>query len=178
MVLLSMNWKATTLEQLLKHSFIKFQEYIFSFLLCSRIFLAPHELLGQLLVDIVVVVNNANVIVPMTTSAGAASVASSASQHGPADVLDQNAISSSSSSVGGDSYHNNNNSSCGSALAVTSSHSTAASPAAAAATANTVEQSLPALECLVKFLGVWTTKFPYDFRGERIMSHVKHIVAK
>lgn len=40
------------------------------------------------------------------------------------------------------------------------------------------EQSLPALECLVKFLGVWTTKFPYDFRDERIMSHVKHIVAK
>lgn len=42
----------------------------------------------------------------------------------------------------------------------------------------TAEENLPALECLVKFLGVWTTKFPYDFRDERIMSHVKHIVAK
>lgn len=41
-----------------------------------------------------------------------------------------------------------------------------------------VEPSLAALECLVRFLGVWTTKFPYDFRDERIMSHVKHIVAK
>lgn len=40
------------------------------------------------------------------------------------------------------------------------------------------EENLPALECLVKFLSVWTTKFPYDFRDERIMSHVKHIVAK
>lgn len=40
------------------------------------------------------------------------------------------------------------------------------------------EDNLPALECLVKFLSVWTTKFPYDFRDERIMSHVKHIVAK
>lgn len=97
------------------------QEYIFSFLLSSRIFLPPHELLGRLLVDIMVVA------VP--------------------EVEDHNAISP---------------------LATTT----------AGVAGGTAEENLPALECLVKFLGVWTTKFPYDFRDERIMSHVKHIVAK
>lgn len=111
-----------------------FQEYIFSFLLSSRIFVQPHELLGQLILDIVVVVNN-------TAIAGQ-------------DAIDQNAISS------GDSE--------GCPGIATQEENGLSSP----------EQCLPALECLVKFLGVWTTKFPYDFRDERIMSHVKHIVAK
>lgn len=92
----------------------------------------PHELLGQLIVDIVV----KNPAIPGAPSA----------TH-PPDVLDQNAISN------GDKEER---------------EESLSSP----------EQSLPALECLVKFLGVWTTKFPYDFRDERIMSHVKHIVAK
>uniref|UniRef100_A0A8D8A016 Ras-GEF domain-containing family member 1B-A n=1 Tax=Culex pipiens TaxID=7175 RepID=A0A8D8A016_CULPI len=31
---------------------------------------------------------------------------------------------------------------------------------------------------LVPLLAVWTKKFPYDFRDERMMNHVKHIVAR
>ncbi|XP_016974153.1 uncharacterized protein LOC108040948 [Drosophila rhopaloa] len=34
------------------------------------------------------------------------------------------------------------------------------------------------LESLVALLAEWTTKFPYDYRDERMMSHVKHIVAR
>lgn len=34
------------------------------------------------------------------------------------------------------------------------------------------------LESLVSFLAEWTKRFPYDFRNERIMDHVKHIVAR
>ncbi|XP_055593385.1 ras-GEF domain-containing family member 1B isoform X2 [Uranotaenia lowii] len=34
------------------------------------------------------------------------------------------------------------------------------------------------LDRLVPLLGVWTRKFPYDFRDERMMNHVKHIVAR
>uniref|UniRef100_A0A1A9WZ42 N-terminal Ras-GEF domain-containing protein n=1 Tax=Glossina brevipalpis TaxID=37001 RepID=A0A1A9WZ42_9MUSC len=34
------------------------------------------------------------------------------------------------------------------------------------------------LESLVAFLAEWTNKFPYDYRDERMMSHVKHIVAR
>ncbi|KAH8413447.1 hypothetical protein KR009_011333 [Drosophila setifemur] len=41
--------------------------------------------------------------------------------------------------------------------------------------------SVPESECLeslVALLAEWTMKFPYDFRDERMMSHVKHIVAR
>ncbi|XP_030555345.1 uncharacterized protein LOC115758735 [Drosophila novamexicana] len=34
------------------------------------------------------------------------------------------------------------------------------------------------LETLVALLAEWTQKFPYDYRDERMMSHVKHIVAR
>ncbi|XP_055709884.1 ras-GEF domain-containing family member 1B [Phlebotomus papatasi] len=34
------------------------------------------------------------------------------------------------------------------------------------------------LDRLVGLLGLWTKTFPYDFRDERIMCHVKHIVAR
>lgn len=34
------------------------------------------------------------------------------------------------------------------------------------------------LDTLVSFLAEWTNRFPYDFRDERIMNHVKHIVAR
>ncbi|XP_070073694.1 uncharacterized protein [Drosophila takahashii] len=34
------------------------------------------------------------------------------------------------------------------------------------------------LESLVSVLAEWTMKFPYDYRDERMMSHVKHIVAR
>lgn len=34
------------------------------------------------------------------------------------------------------------------------------------------------LDRLVGLLSIWTKTFPYDFRDERIMSHVKHIVTK
>ncbi|XP_035783108.1 ras-GEF domain-containing family member 1B-like isoform X2 [Anopheles albimanus] len=34
------------------------------------------------------------------------------------------------------------------------------------------------LERIVPLLGVWTKMFPYDFRDERMMNHVKHIVAR
>lgn len=34
------------------------------------------------------------------------------------------------------------------------------------------------LERLVEVLKFWTKTFPYDFRDERVMGHVKHIVAK
>ncbi|XP_034129361.1 uncharacterized protein LOC117584521 isoform X3 [Drosophila guanche] len=34
------------------------------------------------------------------------------------------------------------------------------------------------LESLVALLAEWTLKFPYDYRDERMMSHVKHIVAR
>uniref|UniRef100_A0A1I8Q4A5 N-terminal Ras-GEF domain-containing protein n=1 Tax=Stomoxys calcitrans TaxID=35570 RepID=A0A1I8Q4A5_STOCA len=34
------------------------------------------------------------------------------------------------------------------------------------------------LESLVALLAEWTNKFPYDYRDERMMSHVKHIVAR
>jgi len=34
------------------------------------------------------------------------------------------------------------------------------------------------LESLVSVLAEWTLKFPYDYRDERMMSHVKHIVAR
>lgn len=34
------------------------------------------------------------------------------------------------------------------------------------------------LDCLVALLRLWTRTFPYDFRDERIMCHVKHIVAR
>uniref|UniRef100_A0A182NB68 Ras-GEF domain-containing protein n=1 Tax=Anopheles dirus TaxID=7168 RepID=A0A182NB68_9DIPT len=34
------------------------------------------------------------------------------------------------------------------------------------------------LERSVPLLGVWTRMFPYDFRDERMMNHVKHIVAR
>ncbi|XP_070132982.1 ras-GEF domain-containing family member 1B-B isoform X2 [Drosophila bipectinata] len=41
--------------------------------------------------------------------------------------------------------------------------------------------SVPESECLeslVALLSEWATKFPYDYRDERMMSHVKHIVAR
>nr|NP_001285578.1 uncharacterized protein Dmel_CG34393, isoform B [Drosophila melanogaster]NP_608753.2 uncharacterized protein Dmel_CG34393, isoform A [Drosophila melanogaster]AAF51137.2 uncharacterized protein Dmel_CG34393, isoform A [Drosophila melanogaster]AHN54093.1 uncharacterized protein Dmel_CG34393, isoform B [Drosophila melanogaster] len=41
--------------------------------------------------------------------------------------------------------------------------------------------SVPESECLeslVSLLAEWTMKFPYDYRDERMMSHVKHIVAR
>lgn len=31
---------------------------------------------------------------------------------------------------------------------------------------------------IVGVIGIWTKTFPYDFRDERIMNHVKHIVAR
>ncbi|XP_023031658.1 ras-GEF domain-containing family member 1B isoform X2 [Drosophila willistoni] len=34
------------------------------------------------------------------------------------------------------------------------------------------------LESLVALLAEWTQKFPYDYRDERMMNHVKHIVAR
>ncbi|XP_023170931.2 uncharacterized protein LOC111599494 isoform X2 [Drosophila hydei] len=34
------------------------------------------------------------------------------------------------------------------------------------------------LETLVALLAEWTQKFPYDYRDERMMNHVKHIVAR
>ncbi|EDW63779.2 uncharacterized protein [Drosophila virilis] len=34
------------------------------------------------------------------------------------------------------------------------------------------------LETLVALLAEWTQKFPYDYRDERMMSHVKHIVSR
>lgn len=34
------------------------------------------------------------------------------------------------------------------------------------------------LERIVELLKIWTKTFPYDFRDERIMCHVKHIVAR
>ncbi|KAJ6646495.1 Ras-GEF domain-containing family member 1B-A [Pseudolycoriella hygida] len=34
------------------------------------------------------------------------------------------------------------------------------------------------LDRLVALLSIWTNTFPYDFRDERIMCHVKHIVAR
>jgi hypothetical protein len=34
------------------------------------------------------------------------------------------------------------------------------------------------LDGLVDLLTYWTRVFPYDFRDERIMNHVKHIVAR
>lgn len=34
------------------------------------------------------------------------------------------------------------------------------------------------LDRLVPLLAVWTKMFPYDFRDERMMNHVKHIVAR
>lgn len=67
------------------------QEYIFSFLLSSRLFVRPHELLGRLLAGV---------------------------------------------------------------------------------------PELEPLDRLVGLLGIWTNTFPYDFRDERIMCHVKHIVAR
>lgn len=71
--------------------FVWLQEFIFSFLLSSRLFLRPHELLGKLLSS-----------VPDSES----------------------------------------------------------------------------LESLVALLAEWTQKFPYDYRDERMMGHVKHIVAR
>ncbi|XP_017047719.1 uncharacterized protein LOC108092584 isoform X2 [Drosophila ficusphila] len=41
--------------------------------------------------------------------------------------------------------------------------------------------SVPERECLeslVSLLAEWTMKFPYDYRDERMMSHVKHIVVR
>lgn len=34
------------------------------------------------------------------------------------------------------------------------------------------------LETLVALLAEWTQKFPYDYRDERMMNHVKHIVVR
>lgn len=34
------------------------------------------------------------------------------------------------------------------------------------------------LSQIVGVIGIWTKTFPYDFRDERIMNHVKHIVAR
>ncbi|XP_065092369.1 ras-GEF domain-containing family member 1B [Ochlerotatus camptorhynchus] len=34
------------------------------------------------------------------------------------------------------------------------------------------------VDCLVPLLAIWTKMFPYDFRDERMMNHVKHIVAR
>lgn len=34
------------------------------------------------------------------------------------------------------------------------------------------------LEVFVALLSEWTQKFPYDYRDERMMNHVKHIVAR
>lgn len=34
------------------------------------------------------------------------------------------------------------------------------------------------LDRLVAVLKLWTNTFPYDFRDERMMNHVKHIVAR
>lgn len=34
------------------------------------------------------------------------------------------------------------------------------------------------LDRLVGLLGIWSNTFPYDFRDERIMCHVKHIAAR
>ncbi|XP_036329732.1 ras-GEF domain-containing family member 1C-like [Rhagoletis pomonella] len=73
------------------NSDINYEEFIFSFLLSSRLFLRPHELLGKLLSS-----------VPDSES----------------------------------------------------------------------------LESLVALLAEWTHKFPYDYRDERMMGHVKHIVAR
>ncbi|XP_058445942.1 ras-GEF domain-containing family member 1B isoform X2 [Malaya genurostris] len=42
---------------------------------------------------------------------------------------------------------------------------------------DTVPEPEP-LDCLVPLLAVWTKMFPYDFRDERMMNHVKHIVAR
>lgn len=40
---------------------------------------------------------------------------------------------------------------------------------------------VPELDCMdsiVELLKLWTEMFPYDFRDERIMNHVKHIASK
>uniref|UniRef100_A0A182IMB1 Uncharacterized protein n=1 Tax=Anopheles atroparvus TaxID=41427 RepID=A0A182IMB1_ANOAO len=45
----------------------------------------------------------------------------------------------------------------------------------------TLLESIPdaePLERIVPLLGVWTKMFPYDFRDERMMNHVKHIVVR
>lgn len=34
------------------------------------------------------------------------------------------------------------------------------------------------LDDLVQLLKLWTRTFPYDFRDERMMSHIKHIAAR
>ncbi|XP_037960568.1 uncharacterized protein LOC119689743 [Teleopsis dalmanni] len=41
-----------------------------------------------------------------------------------------------------------------------------------------VPDSDESLESLVALLAEWTNKFPYDYRDERMMNHVKHIVAR
>lgn len=40
---------------------------------------------------------------------------------------------------------------------------------------------VPELDCMdsvVELLKLWSEMFPYDFRDERIMNHVKHIASK
>lgn len=34
------------------------------------------------------------------------------------------------------------------------------------------------LERLIQLLAIWTKKFPYDFREDHIMGHVKHIATR
>ena len=34
------------------------------------------------------------------------------------------------------------------------------------------------LDGLVLLLGIWTKSFPYDFRDERMMNNIKHIVSR
>ncbi|XP_062134006.1 uncharacterized protein LOC133844153 isoform X1 [Drosophila sulfurigaster albostrigata] len=42
---------------------------------------------------------------------------------------------------------------------------------------DSIAERLECLESLVVLLSEWTEKFPYDYRDERMMNHVKHIVA-
>ncbi|XP_034472000.1 uncharacterized protein LOC117779795 [Drosophila innubila] len=42
---------------------------------------------------------------------------------------------------------------------------------------DSIAESFECLESLVVLLAEWTEKFPYDYRDERMMNHVKHIVA-
>ncbi|KAM8716207.1 hypothetical protein ACLKA7_003139 [Drosophila subpalustris] len=41
---------------------------------------------------------------------------------------------------------------------------------------DSIAESFVCLESLVVLLSEWTEKFPYDYRDERMMNHVKHIV--
>lgn len=43
---------------------------------------------------------------------------------------------------------------------------------------DSVSTDASSLEVFVALLSEWTKKFPYDYRDERMMNHVKHIVAR